>query len=283
MALLRMDDLLLEARRKGYAVGAFECWNSANIYAIAEGAASCGMPVIFQASPTEYGVMGGPDAMRDIVEFYVRKMDIRAALHLDHGTSIEHVKECIEAGFTSVMLDASRLPFEENVAISKQASQMAHQQDVSIEAELGHVAGCEAGLEELADAESQLTNPREAEIFVHETGIDCLAVAIGTVHGSYRSKPNINLQRLREISDIVHQPLVLHGGSGTPENILRKCISLGIAKINICTDIHNIWLEGIEEAKKSLTPSVPGLFYLPAHKMHVKMVIDKIELFKNQQ
>lgn len=282
MSLVRMDKLLIKARNNKYAVAAFECWNSANIYAIAEGACKTNMPVIFQASPAEYNVMGGADALEDIVRFYVEKTGIEAALHLDHGTTLEHVEECAKAGFTSVMLDASRMSFQDNINLSRKAAEIAKKYNMSSEAELGHVAGCEGELEDIAESQCHLTNPCNAEIFVKETGVDCLAVAIGTVHGDYRSKPNINLELLKEIHDRIKQPLVLHGGSGTPHEILKQCINLGIAKINICTDIHKVWLDGIEKAKGSLTPSVPGKFYQPAHEMLTEAVIKKIELFKNE-
>ena len=210
MVLLRMDELLRKARAGKYAVAAFECWNSANVYGIAAGAAACGMPVIFQASPVEYALMGGPEMLREIVAMYVDKTGITAALHLDHGTTLEHVEECIAAGFTSVMLDASALPWEENIRLSRQAVELAHRHNVSVEAELGHVGGsAEGGIA----GESTLTDPGEAAIFVRETGIDCLAVAIGTVHGDYRGQPNIRLERLRDIATRVEIPLVLHGGS----------------------------------------------------------------------
>ncbi|MFI4911904.1 MAG: ketose-bisphosphate aldolase [Sedimentisphaeraceae bacterium JB056] len=283
MSLERMDTLLIAARKNRYAVAAFECWNSANIYAIAEGAAQTDMPVIFQASHAEYTIMGGADALFDIVSFYIRKKNITAALHLDHGISLEQVEECAKAGFSSVMLDASRLSFEENIKLSKQAAEIANEYKISIECELGHVAGAEGGMDDIDETECCMTDPEKAEIFVKKTNADCLAVAIGTVHGDYRSKPNIDLKLLEQISDIIEVPLVLHGGSGTPPKTLKECINRGIAKINICTDIHKIWLDGIEKAKTTLTPSVPGKFYQPAQEMLVQAVTQKIELFKNER
>ena len=260
MSLCRMDELLKEARRGHYAIGAFECWNSDNIRAIALASAETGTPVIFQASPAEYNTMGGADVLRRIVEGYVEKYHIRAALHLDHGSTLEHVAECLEAGFTSVMLDASGLPFEENCELSRKSAEMAHAQNASVEAELGHVGGSDEGG---IIAESTLTVPSEAVSFVQMTGIDCLAVAIGTIHGEYRGEPRLRLNLLQEIADVIPLPLVLHGGSGTPPEQLAQAIGLGIAKVNICTDIHKTYLNGIEEARGHLTPSVPGKFYEP--------------------
>ena len=282
MSMVKMDELLVQARKERYAVAAFECWNSANIYGIAAGAAELGMPVIFQASPVEYEIMGGPKALRKIVELYVDMTGVTAALHLDHGSSLAQVEECVNAGFTSVMLDASRQSFENNLELSRKAVEIAHQHNISVEAELGHVGGCEGEFEEYNnDLYDFLTQPEEAKVFVKKTGIDCLAVGIGTVHGTYRGEPQIDLARLEKIASLVDIPLVLHGGSGTPKDILLKAIDLGISKINICTDIHKSWLAGIEAAKTKLTPSVPGKFYQPAHDMLKQKVIEIIKLFSN--
>ncbi len=260
MPLCRMDDLLKKARSGHYAVGAFECWDSNNIRAIALAAAETGAPVIFQASPVEYGTMGGADMLRRIVEGYVEKYHITAALHLDHGSTLEHVQECIDAGFTSVMLDASSLSFEENCELSRRTVELAHPKDISVEAELGHVGGAAEGD---VISEATLTVPEEAVKFVDDTGIDCLAVASGTIHGDYRGEPHLRLERLAKIAAALPLPLVLHGGSGTPPEQLERAIRLGIAKINICTDIHKTSLHAIEQAKLHLTPSVPGRFYEP--------------------
>ncbi|MEA2069248.1 MAG: class II fructose-bisphosphate aldolase [Verrucomicrobiota bacterium] len=270
---------MIEARSKKVAIGAFECWNSANIRAVAEAAAECRMPVIFQATSLEYAVMGGADAMRSIVEFYVNKTGIDAAIHLDHGSTLEQVQECMDAGFTSVMMDASRLPLEENIALSKKAAELAHVNNLAIETELGHVGGSEGGLEDAGDGVDGLTDSSEAERFVAETGTDCLAVGIGTAHGDYKRAPNIDLKRLEQIAERVSVPLVLHGGSGTPVDLLLKTIDRGIAKINICTDIHKVWLEAITEACKTLTPSVPGLFHVPPHDALKAKVAEIIKLF----
>lgn len=279
MPLVRMDALLQEARERGYAVAAFECWNSANVYAIARGAAACEMPVIFQASAAEYNAMGGAKALREIVSLYVNMTGITAALHLDHGTTLEHVRECVDAGFTGVMLDASRLPYEDNVALTRQAVSLAHAHNVPVEAELGHVAGCEADLDDSGYDADLLTDPVQAAEYVARTGLDCLAVAIGTVHGAYKAAPRIDLDRLDAIASSVSVPLVLHGGSGTPRDVVQQAIHRGITKINVCTDIHVAWLDGIAEARASLTPSVPGRFYAPAQERLERVVRDTITLF----
>ena len=275
MPLYRMDDLMRQARKQNMALGAFECWESINIQGIAKAAQSCNTPVIFQATPAEYKPMGGADALACMVKFYVDKYNIDAALHLDHGGTLEDVEECIKSGFTSVMLDASAEVFEKNVQLSAEGARMAHSANLSFEAELGHVTGGDGG-----DAESALTVPAEVVEFVKRTRVDCLAVSIGTVHGDYRGEPKLRLDLLEEIANLVDIPLVLHGGSGTPIDQLHAAIRLGIAKINICTDIHKAFLRGIEEAKGSLTVSVPGKFYIPPAERLYEKTVEMIKLFQ---
>jgi len=276
MSLQRMDTLMKAARAQHIALGAFECWDSLNVQGIAIAAARCHAPVIFQATSMEYGSMDGAEVLADIVRFYIKKYDLDAALHLDHGGKIEEVEECLKAGFSSVMLDASIHPFEENARLSKLAADMAHECNASCEAELGHVGGGDGG----AGSEGVLTVPGEAAEFVRITGVDCLAVSIGTVHGEYRGKPELKLDRLAEIAKQVDLPLVLHGGSGTPIDQLQAAIRLGIAKINICTDINKAFIAGIEEARATLTPSLSGYFYRPAVASLAKMTEDFIRKFR---
>ena len=278
MGLHRMDTLMQQARSQGIALGAFECWESLNIQGIAKASKACGVPVIFQASPAEYNTMGGADALACIVKFYVEKYGIDAALHLDHGSTLENVEECVKSGFTSVMLDASTLVFEENAAISAEAAKIAHAANCSFEAELGHVTGGDSG----SNADSALTVPEEVVEFVKRTSVDCLAVSIGTVHGDYRGEPKLHLDLLAKIASLVDIPLVLHGGSGTPIDQLHAAIKLGIAKINICTDIHKAFLRGIDEAKATLTPSVPGNFYIPPSKALFDKTVEMIKLFSSE-
>ncbi len=275
MKLQRMDTLLRQAREKKIALGAFECWDSINIQGIAKASSLTGIPVIFQATPVEYEPMGGAAALVHMVKFYVDKYNINAALHLDHGSTLEQVEDCVRSGFSSVMLDASACEFEENARLSAEAAKIAHAGNLSFEAELGHVIGGDGG----DGAESALTVPSEVVEFVKRTQVDCLAVSIGTVHGDYKGKPELRLDLLKEIASLVEEPLVLHGGSGTPIDQLHAAIKLGITKINICTDIHKAFLAGIEEARKTLTPSVPGNFYRPAAQMMTEKTVEMIRLF----
>lgn len=279
MALTRMDLLLRTAREAGQAVPGFECWDSGSVQAIATAAVESGLPVIFQASATEYTYCGGPEALKAIVDWYVRRTGIAAALHLDHGSRLEHVAECLEAGFTSVMLDGSRHPYEENVRLTRETVGMARECNASVEGELGCVGGLEGDLPELDEDEAMQTDPEQAVQFMAETGSDCLAVAVGTVHGVYRGTPKINLERLRAIAARVAAPLVLHGGSCTPDDAIRACIREGISKINICTELQQAWLAGLDESREVNSISVPGTFYAPARDRMTALMLAKLRLF----
>jgi fructose-bisphosphate aldolase class II len=278
MALVRMDEILIPARKDSRAVGAFECWDSNSVQAIAQAASATNCPVIFQATPGDYDYCGGPKNLWQIVEIYATKNQIQAAVHLDHGTTLDHVEECLKAGFTSVMLDASSYKYDENVRLTKEAVKMAKSFNASTEAELGHIGGIEGDVSCQEDS-VVLTDPDEAAAFVAETKIDCLAVAIGTVHGVYKAEPNIDLDRLRKIANCVSVPLVLHGGSGTPDDIVRACIKTGVAKINVCTELMQAWIGGLEESSKVNTLSLAGPFHEPAMAAATNLLVEKISLF----
>ena len=276
MALYRMDTLLQNARKQKIAIGAFQCWDCLNIQAIARASAKTATPVIFQATSMEYGALDGAQIIADMVKFYIKKYDIDAALHLDHGQSIDEVHECLEAGFSSVMLDASIHPFAENTRLSAEAAAMAHHYNASCEAELGHVGGGDGG----DGSETVFTIPEEAAEFIRLTSVDCLAVAVGTVHGDYRGTPHLQLDRLQKIVDATTIPLVLHGGSGTPKELLQQAIAIGINKINICTDINKTFVKAIKET--TLTQSLAGYFYRPTVDATAAKVEYLIRLFKRE-
>ncbi|MBM3501807.1 MAG: class II fructose-bisphosphate aldolase [Armatimonadetes bacterium] len=280
MPLLPMHLLLRDARAEGRCLAALECWDSTSVRAIATAAERTGASVIFQASPAEYALPGGPEALRELVGWHVERTGIEAALHLDHGMKLSEVEECVRAGFTSVMLDGSHFPYEENVRLTRETVDIAHAFGASVEGELGHVAGLEGDIS-VSEEDALQTDPGQAADFVARTGLDCLAVAIGTVHGVYRGEPQINLERLEQIAARVEQPLVLHGGSGTPEGLVRECIRRGVAKINICTELQQAWLGGIEESGRTNSISAPGRFYAPAFEALVQRIIEKIELFRS--
>ena len=177
-----------------------------------------------------------PEEAAAIAKYYAEKSNQDIALHYDHGFTIELVKKAIDVGFTSVMIDGSSLPFEENVAKTKEIVAYAHERNVTVEAEIGHVG---EGDSYHVEGNTMLTTPEEAKKFVEQTGVDSLAVSIGTAHGEYKGIPHLNFERLQEIATEVSIPLVLHGGSGSGDENLSKAVELGIAKVNICTDLLN--------------------------------------------
>ena len=258
MALTTMHDILIPARAGGYAVGAFEVWDLASVQIMIVAAEECSQPVILQLSPGEIELAGLEDTSQ-IALYHARRSTVPVALHLDHGDTFERVLQCIHHGFTSVMLDASHLPLEGNIAATREVVRAAHACNVTVEAELGRIGGSETGID-LDEDEAALTDPDEAETFVAETGIDALAVAVGTVHGFYKGEPNVRLDLLEEIAAKVSIPLVLHGGSGTPDDVVRKAISFGVAKVNICTEVVAAYVNRFIEHRGE-----PDFRYLTGH------------------
>lgn len=235
MKLFPMKQMLSDAREGGYAIGAFEFWSLDSAQAVVNAAQELRVPVILQAGELEIAYIKSYADAAKIARMAADGVDIPVALHLDHGDTIEQVKSAIDAGFTSVMIDSSRLPYDENVEATLKVVEIASPCGVTVEAELGVLAGSEGKLSH-SEAEATQTTPEEAARFARDTGVDVLAVAIGTAHGFYQYEPEINIGRLKKIAAAVSLPLVLHGGSGTPDAAVREAVSNGIAKINICTE-----------------------------------------------
>jgi ketose-bisphosphate aldolase len=239
MKFIPMKELLETAKKRGYAVPAFCVWSMETLLNALETAEALKSPVIVMTGVPELSLVQ-PEDFGLMARSVAGRFTIPAALHLDHGNSVDLARRAISAGYTSVMLDFSAKPFEENVAGMKQVVEMACPKGITVEGEIGHV-----GKAEMASAEGQgdstLTIPSEAADFVHQTGVDALAISIGNAHGNYSKLPKLDFERLAEIASAVNPPLVLHGGSGTPDPDLKKAISLGIAKINVATDLANAW------------------------------------------
>lgn len=236
MKLVPMKELLTLAEKHGVAYGAFEFWSVETARAAIEAGSKLGLPVILQAGQTEIDMMGGFEDTVATVKIAARNATIPIALHLDHALTYDACNKAIQAGFTSVMIDLSAKSFEENIAGTIKVVERAHPAGVTVEAELGRLLG-EEGDVKVTDAQSAQTDPAEAAEFVRRTGVDCLAVSIGTQHGQYTFEPKLNIERLEEIRSKVDVPLVLHGGSGTPMSQVQESIANGIRKVNICTDI----------------------------------------------
>ena len=232
--MTNLATVLNEARTGKYAVGSFNVYNYERVRGVIESGQEMNLPAIVDFGEN-YLVNMAVDEMAGLVRTMASKVDVPIVLHLDHCKSFDHIVQAIRAGFTSVMFDGSHLPYEENIRQTAEIVKIAHAVGVSVEAELGALAKGEFSNEE--DAQQIYTNPKEAKRFVDETGVDALAVSIGTVHGMYKGTPRIDVGILEQIAAVVEIPLVLHGGSGTPEDVVKKCIKTGICKINVNTEI----------------------------------------------
>lgn len=279
MKFVPMKELLLLAKKKGIAYGAFEFWSVETARAAIEAGSELGLPVILQCGQTEIDMMGGFQATADTVKIAAADTKVPIALHLDHSLSYEACNAAIEAGFSSVMIDMSARSFKENIKETLRVVERAHPAGVTVEAELGRLVG-EEGEILVKGPEAAQTDPDEAKRFVEETGVDCLAVSIGTQHGQYRFKPNLNIERLKKIETEVSVPLVLHGGSGTPMNQVQEAIRNGINKVNICTDI--VVAMGEQYTK---TQAVEGFKYTtanlfnPAGEAAKRVIAEKMRAF----
>lgn len=235
MPLVSMTEMLKKANAEGYAVGQFNLNNLEFTQAILQAAEAEKSPVILGVSEGAARYMGGFKTVVKMVEGLMEdyKTTVPVAIHLDHGSSYEKCKEAIDAGFTSVMIDASHGPFEENVSTTSKVVEYAHSKGVSVEAELGVVGGQEDDV--VADGVIY-ADPKECEELVQRTGIDCLAPALGSVHGPYKGEPNLGFKEMEEINKTAGVPLVLHGGTGIPTKDIQKAISFGTAKVNVNTE-----------------------------------------------
>lgn len=243
MKFLPMKDLLVDAKRGGYAVPSFCAWNAETLLTILETAESLRSPVIVMNGPAELGLLP-TTVFAEMARGVASMFSVPAALHLDHGDSLELVREAIKAGYTSVMLDYSAKPFDENVAALKKVAELARPHDVTVEGEIGHVGKADTFTAE-GSGDSTLTTPEEAVSYLAATGVDALAVSIGNAHGLYTRLPRLEFDRLAAINTAVRMPLVLHGGSGTPAADLKRVISLGMVKINVATDLVTAWRESL--------------------------------------
>ncbi|WP_199426073.1 class II fructose-bisphosphate aldolase [Thermaerobacillus caldiproteolyticus] len=235
MPLVSMKEMLNKALAEKYAVGQFNINNLEWTQAILAAAQEEQSPVILGVSEGAARYMGGFKTVVNMVKGLIEDMNITVpvAIHLDHGSSFEKCKAAIDAGFTSVMIDASHHPFEENVQITSQVVEYAHARGVSVEAELGTVGGQEDDV--VADG-IIYADPKECEELVKRTGIDCLAPALGSVHGPYKGEPKLGFKEMEIIRDLTRVPLVLHGGTGIPTEQIQRAISLGTSKINVNTE-----------------------------------------------
>ncbi|ATW26000.1 class II fructose-1,6-bisphosphate aldolase [Candidatus Formimonas warabiya] len=278
MSLVPVKDLLEKAEREGYAVGAFNCNNMEIIQAIVDAAEAEKSPVIIQASQgaIKYAGLAYIVALAKIA---ADQATVPIALHLDHGTSFAQVMQCIRYGFSSVMMDGSKLPLDQNIEITKRVLEVARAVGVSVEAELGKIGGTEDDIT-VHEREALFTDPEEARIFAEATGVDALAIAIGTAHGQYKGEPKLDFPRLEKIKSLVKIPIVLHGSSGVPDEAIREAIRLGVRKVNIDTNIREAFVKGVREVIAQDPGEIdPRKVLGPAKKAMTAVIREKIRLF----
>lgn len=301
MALVPTKNLLIEARKNHYAIPAFNINDLEILKSVVRAAEEMKSPVIIQTSEgaIEYAGMDYLVAMVQVAA----KSTVPLVLHLDHGKNLEVIKQAIDSGYTSVMFDGSTLSYEENIKITKQVVTWAKKKNISVEAELGVLAGIE-DLVDVKAKDASFTNPEQAANFVEETGCDSLAVAIGTSHGAYKLKnknSHLDIERLKEISKLVDIPLVLHGASGVLEDVvqlaekygaklgeargildedIKEAIKHGIAKVNIDTDLRLAFTAGIREAVADLPQVIdPRKLLQPAMQLMTEVAKRKMKIF----
>ena len=256
--LVNLNQMLQDAYQGGYAVGSYNVYNYETIAGVIAAAKELQTPHIV-AFGEKYLQNMPLKAVVALTQALSDEADVPICLHLDHCTSVDTCLAAIEAGFTSIMYDGSALPFAQNMANTAQVVKAAHAKGVTVEAELGSLA---AGAQSHEGSESdveQFTDPAQAAEFVKETGVDALAVSIGTVHGLYKGEPNVRIDILKNINDAVHIPLVLHGGSGTPEAVLQEATRNGIAKVNVNTEISANAVANTRETLEAANPHLSEL------------------------
>jgi fructose-bisphosphate aldolase class II len=278
MPLVPMGYLLREAEKDGYAVGAFNCSNMEILQAIIRAAQAENSPVILQVSEGAIKY-AGLEYLVAMAKLAAKHTSIPVALHLDHGTDLELIEKCIQAGFTSIMYDGSHLPLKENADITRRLVETSLRAGFSVEAELGRISGTEEKIS-VTEKEAFFTDPEEARYFVSLTGVDALAVSIGTAHGHYRGEPKLDFERLSKIHSLIPTPIVLHGSSGVPEEAIQEAIKRGARKINIDTDIREAFIGAIRrELTNNLKEIDPRKILGPAREDAMEVVRNKIRLF----
>ena len=269
-------NLLLDAQKGGYAVGAFNVENMEMVQAVVAAAEEMHAPVILQTTPSTI-------KYADLEYFYANvktaaeKASVPVSIHLDHGNSFDLAMRALRAGYTSIMIDGSQKSFEENIAVTKAVVDACHPSGIPVEAELGKVGGKEDDLN--GGEGNPYTDPQEAKTFVEATGVDSLAIAIGTAHGVYKGIPKLDMERLSETRKVVSGPLVLHGTSGVPDDAVRNCISRGICKVNYATDLRIAFSRGVNAVLKEHPDTIDPKKYSAQGREEVKQyVINKIKV-----
>jgi fructose-bisphosphate aldolase class II len=273
-----MNEFLPKAKEKKFAVGQFNMNNLEFAQAIADAAAELNSPFIYGVSEGALKYMGMEYTVA-IARAAAEKTGLPIALHLDHGSSFEVAMACIRAGFTSIMFDGSHYPLEENIRLTREIVKVAHAMGVSVEGELGTIGGVEDDLS-VDEADAALAKPEEAIYFYEQTGVDALAIAVGTAHGMYSGEPKIRYDIIEAVASKVPVPIVLHGGSGVPDESIRQSIAAGVGKINVNTENQVACTATIREILGKDAKVIDPRKYLgPARTAMVEVVKSKILLF----
>lgn len=276
--LVSMKEMLQNAKDNNYAIGQFSMNNFQWVQATLKSAEKANSPVIIGSSDSIVDYLGGFNLIVATVKNMIKEMNITVpvVLHLDHAQTVSRCKEAVDAGYSSVMFDGSKLPLEQNIALTKEVVEYAQPKGVSVEAEIGSVGGNEDGL----IGEVIYADPQECLRLVKETQVDVLAAALGSVHGPYKGEPKLGFAEMEEISNLIDIPLALHGGSGIPEDQIKKSIRLGHAKVNVNTECSQAWAQTIREILTNDQDLYnPKLILEPALEAISNVVSDQIELF----
>ncbi|EEG77590.1 class II fructose-1,6-bisphosphate aldolase [Dethiobacter alkaliphilus] len=278
MPFVTLREVLADAERGKYAVGAFNTNNMEIVQAIVEAAQEERAPVILQASQGALKY-AGIRYITAMVRAAVETSTVPIVLHLDHGTSFEQTMLCLKHGFSSVMFDGSKYSLQENIAATRKVVDVAHAMGASVEGELGKIGGTEDDIT-VDERDALMTDPDEAVQFVTETKVDAFAVAIGTAHGTYKGEPKLDFDRLKTIDERVETAIVLHGASGVPAESIKKAISLGVRKINIDTELRQAFTRGVQDVVQNKPGEYDPRKILGPAKEEMKAIIkEKMRLF----
>ena len=243
--------LLTTASDQGFAIGAFNVYNLEGVLAVIRAAEEEDSPVLLQLHPASLRFGGRP--LISLCLSAAREAAVPAAVHLDHSSAEADIRSAIEAGIESIMADGSGLPYADNIAFTERMASLAHEAGGCVEAELGRLSGAEDGIG-IAEREAKMTNPDQTSDFVAQTGVDSLAICIGNVHGRYAGEPRLDFARLAAIRRSVKVPLVLHGASGLPGDMIHRSIELGVAKFNVNTELREAYIESLKQSSMSEKP-----------------------------
>lgn len=277
MYLISSREMLKRAQAGGYAVPAFNIHNLETVQVVVETASEMGSPVILAGTPGTYSY-AGIDYLVGICKEAAHKHSTPLVLHLDHHESLSDIQNKVQHGIRSVMIDGSHHPFEQNIELVRDVVQYCNRFDASVEAELGRLGGQEDDL--IVDsADALMTDPSAAAEFVRATGIDTLAVAIGTAHGMYKAEPKLDYDRLAKIREQVDIPLVLHGASGVPDEAVRRCIEIGISKVNVATELKIAFADAVKQHfAEHPDANDPRKYIVPGKEAMKRVVMDKIRV-----